>query len=189
MGLLPSSEDVDADQEGEPRVVGVDDDRVDEVLDALSSDTARTLLSEIYSDAGTPSELGDRTDLSIQTVSYHLDTLEENDLVRVAGTRYSEKGREMNVYAPPEDPVVVFVGTEERKTGFLDVLKRVFGAVLALFAATTYVFVETFGLSAGPPGTGAPSGGLLARPFVAFFLGGLFVLLLVVLWGTWRRLR
>lgn len=95
----------------------------------------------------------------------------------------------MDVYAPAEEPVVVFVGTQERKAGFLDLLKRVFGAVIALVAATTYVFVETFGFSAGPPGSGAPSGGILDLPFVTFFVGGLFVLLLVVLWGTWTRFR
>lgn len=189
MSLLPSTEDVDTDQQGGPRVVGVDDEQLDEVLDAISSDTARTLLAEIYSDAGTPSELSERIGLSIQNLSYHLDNLEDSGLVRVAGTRYSEKGREMDVYAPAEEPVVVFVGTQERKAGFLDLLKRVFGAVIALVAATTYVFVETFGFSAGPPGSGAPSGGILDLPFVTFFVGGLFVLLLVVLWGTWTRFR
>ena len=95
----------------------------------------------------------------------------------------------MNVYAPAEDPVVVFVGTQERKSGFLDLLKRVFGAVVALVAATAYVFVETFDYSAGPPGSGTPSGGVLDLPFIAFFVGGLFALLLVVLWGTWVRMR
>jgi len=189
MSLLPSTDDIDTDQRGEPRVVGVDDDQLDEVLNALSSDTARTLLAEIYSDASTPSELSDRTDLSLQNISYHLDNLEESGLIRVAGTQYSEKGREMNVYAPAEEPVVVFVGTQERKTGFLDVLKRVFGAVLALVAATTYVFVETFGFSGGPPGSGGPSGGLLDISFIAFFVGGLFVLLLVSLWVVWTRMQ
>ncbi|ERJ04835.1 transcription regulator protein [Halorhabdus tiamatea SARL4B] len=151
MSLLPSTNAVDTEQHGDPRVVGVDDEQLDDVLDAISSDTARTLLSEIYSDSGTPSELSDRTNFSLQNISYHLDNLEDSGLIRVAGTRYSEKGREMNIYAPAEEPVVVFVGTQERKSGFLDLLKRVFGAVVALVAATAYVFVETFGYSAGPP--------------------------------------
>jgi DNA-binding transcriptional ArsR family regulator len=190
MSLLPSTNAVDTEQHGDPRVVGVDDEQLDDVLDAISSDTARTLLSEIYSDSGTPSELSDRTNFSLQNISYHLDNLEDSGLIRVAGTRYSEKGREMNIYAPAEEPVVVFVGTQERKSGFLDLLKRVFGAVVVLVAATAYVFVETFGYSAGPPGSGgAPSGGLLDLPFIAFLVGGLFVLLLVVLWGAWTRIR
>lgn len=189
MSLLPSTDDVDTEQHGDPRVVGVDDEQIDDVLDAISSDTARTLLSEIYSDAGTPSELSERTDLSIQNISYHLDNLEDSGLIRIAGTRYSEKGREMNVYAPGEEPVVVFVGTQERKSGFLDLLKRVFGAVVALVAATAYVFVEMFSVSGGPPGSGAPSGGLLSRPIILFLVGGLLVLLLIVFWRIRIRMR
>lgn len=176
MSLLPSTEDVDTEQRGDPRVVGVDDEQLGEVLGALSSDTVRTLLSEIYTDVGTPSELSDRTGLSIQNISYHLDNLGSSGLIRVAGTQYSEKGREMNVYAPAEEPVVVFVGTQERKSEFLNLLKRVFGAVIALVAATAYVFVEMFSVSGGPPGSGAPSGGLLGRPFIVFLVGGLLVL-------------
>lgn len=189
MSLLPSKENFDGEQRGDPRIVGVDDDQLDEVLNALSSDTARTLLSAIYTDTATASELSDRTNHSIQKISYHLDALEESELIRVAGTRYSEKGREMNVYAPAEEPVVVFVGTQERKNGFLDLLKRVFGAGFFLLVATVYVFVETFGYSAGPPGSSMPSGGLLDLPFIAFLVGGLFVLLLVVLWGIWTQSR
>lgn len=111
------SRDVDTTQRGDPRIIGVDDESMDEVLDALSSDTARTILSEIYSNAVTPSEIRDRTDLSLQTISYHLSNLQDAALIQVAETEYSEKGREMNVYAPADDPCVVFVGTQERKSG------------------------------------------------------------------------
>lgn len=66
MDWLPSRK-VDGAQQGEPRIIGVDDENIDEALDAVSSTTARTLLSEIYSDPATPSDLRDRTDKSLQT--------------------------------------------------------------------------------------------------------------------------
>lgn len=189
MDILPSRTDTDTSQDGDPQVVGLDDDQLDEVLDVLSSDTARMILSEIYTVAATPSDIRDRTSLSLQIISYHITQLEEAGLIQVADTRYSEKGREMNVYAPADDPVIVFVGTEDRKTGLLELFKRVFGAGIMLVAATAYVFIETFGFSGGPPGSTAPTGGLLDISFVAFFLGGLSILLLVVLWGIWTRKR
>lgn len=137
----------------------------------------------------TPSELSDRTDESLQTVSYHLGKLEDAGLIHVADTRYSNQGREMAIYAPPDDPVLVFVGTEERKRGFLSLFKRVFGAVVLLLAATVYVMSRTFGYSSGPPGSRTAPHGLLTISFIAFFAGGLFVLALVVCWGVWVRLR
>ena len=182
------SRDVDTTQRGEPRIIGVDDESMDEVLDALSSDTARTILSEIYSNAVTPSEIRDRTDLSLQTISYHLSNLQDAALIQVAETKYSEKGREMNVYAPADDPCVVFVGTQERKSGLRDLFKRVFGAGILLLGATAFVFIQTLSFAA-PPGKGASGSGLAENGFAGFLLGGMFILALVVLWGVWTRYR
>ncbi|KZN26382.1 hypothetical protein A4G99_21530 [Haladaptatus sp. R4] len=188
MDWLPAR-DVDGTQRGDPRLIGLDDENIDEALDAISSATARTLLTEIYSDPVTPSDLRDRTDNSLQTISYHLGKLENAGLVRVADTRYSEQGREMAVYAPPDDPVVLFVGTEDRRNGLRDLFARVFGAGILLLGATIYVLYRTFEYSSGPPGSNPTSHGLLDISFIAFFTGGFFVLVLVLCWGIWVRLR
>lgn len=57
-------------------------------------------------------------------MSYHLEKLEDEELIAVAGTRYSEKGQEMKVYEPPEDLLVLFVGTQERKDSLRALVKR-----------------------------------------------------------------
>ncbi|WP_226023527.1 ArsR/SmtB family transcription factor [Halomicrobium salinisoli] len=132
MSLLPSrGPETSTTQDGELQVVGVDED-VAPLLDALSSETARSVLNAIYEDPGTPSEIADRLDMSIQKVSYHIDKLEEQELIAVAGTRYSEKGQEMTVYEPPEDPLVLFVGTEERKNSLTAMVKRLLPVVGSL---------------------------------------------------------
>ena len=119
-------------------VIGVDED-VDTLLDALSSDTARAVLNAIYDEPGTPSEIADRLDMSIQKISYHLEKLEDEDLISVAGTRYSEKGQEMTVYEPPEDPLVLFVGTRERKDSLRTMVKRLLPTVGILALASVAV--------------------------------------------------
>lgn len=161
MSLLPSSgPDASPSQDGEYEVVGVDED-VDAVIDALASDTARTVLNAIYEEPGTPSELADRLDMSIQKVSYHLDKLEAEDLIAVAGTRYSEKGQEMTVYEPPDDPLVLFVGTRDRKETLRTLLKRLVPAGL-LLALASLVVQRLF----------APSGSEGAEPMSAQTDGG-----------------
>ena len=187
VSLLPSTDDVTGEQEGEIQVLGVDEDDSADVFEALSSDTARRVLTAIYDESAPPSELADRLDISLQNVSYHLDNLEEAGVVRVADTRYSEKGREMNVYAPADEPVVVFVGTEERKTGFRDLLKRLVGAtgLLVVISALLFAF-QAFGRPGGA-GDELTILELLSFPGLEFLLGGLFVLGLVVLLWVWNR--
>lgn len=80
------------------------------VFEALSSETARTILEALYDRPGTASELADRVDTSIQNVHYHLQKLQSADLVDVVDTCYSTKGAEMDVYAPTNDPLVLSVG-------------------------------------------------------------------------------
>jgi len=139
MSLLPSrGPDASTSQDGELQIVGVDED-VAAVLDALSSETARNILNAVYEDPGTPSELAGRLDMSIQKVSYHLEKLEAEELIAVAGTQYSEKGQEMTVYEPPDDPLVVFVGTPDRKRTLRSMFERLLPAVGLLTAASVTV--------------------------------------------------
>lgn len=187
MSLLPSTDEVTGGQEGDIQVLGVDEDETADVFEALSTDTARRILTAIYDEPAPPSNLADRLDLSLQTVSYHLDNLEGAGVVQVADTWYSEKGREMDVYAPADDPVVVFVGTEERKTGFLDILKRLVGATGVLLLATGLLFVYQSLGGLGGAGRDPSNGVLPTVPGFEFFLGGVFVLGLVFLW--WARHR
>ena len=113
MSLLPSGFDPSAGDDADPRVVGVESDEADEILAALSSETARRLLSELHDRPGPPSELADRVDTSIQNAQYHLDKLEDAGAIEVVDTAYSEKGREMRVYAPADQPLVIFAGDDE----------------------------------------------------------------------------
>jgi len=159
MSLLPSrGPDTSTSQEGELQVVGVDDE-VAPLLDALNSETARAILNEIYEEPGTPSEIADRLDMSIQKVSYHIDKLDEQDLIDVAGTQYSEKGQEMTVYQPPDDPTVLFVGTQERKRSLTTMVKRLL-PVVTIVALGSLLIEQLFGdgvLSVGLGSGGADS--------------------------------
>jgi DNA-binding transcriptional ArsR family regulator len=74
-------------------------DEAGPVLESLSSDTAQSIVVELAGEPATPSEIVDRVGTSIQNVSYHLSRLEDAGLVTVVGTRYSEKGSEMKLYA------------------------------------------------------------------------------------------
>lgn len=80
-------------------VLGIDDAEADAVLAALSPDSAREILAALDDGPATAPELAERTDLTTQNVSYHLEKLVAADLVRTEGTR-GTGGNAATVYAP-----------------------------------------------------------------------------------------
>ena len=194
--LLPSSPDTSAAEETDPRVVGLDSEDADDLLSALSSDTAREVLATLHDEPDTPSGVADRVDTSLQNAQYHLGNLDDADLIEEIDTIYSEKGREMSVYAAADRPLVVFAGSEAERGGLEDALKSLLGAVGVLAAASLVVQWRLGDL----PGLGATGGADAGRgvstmeaettqaaadagaslpPGLLFFVGGLVALAVV----------
>ena len=199
--LLPSRPDAPAAEEADPRVIGLDSEDADDLLSALASDTAREVLATLHEEPDTPANVADRVDTSLQNAQYHLGNLEDAGLIEVADTVYSEKGREMNRYAPADRPLVVFAGPEEESKGLQSALTNLLGAVGILGVASLLVqwYVEgpPFGARAGGADAGGGDGGGMGTmsteaaptaadaagaglpPGLLFFLGGLLVLAVV----------
>jgi DNA-binding transcriptional ArsR family regulator len=194
MSLLPSKPDAVAPEDTEPRVVGVESEEADDLLSALSSDTARGLLAELHDAPAPPGELADAVGTSLQNAQYHLDNLQAAGAIEVVDTAYSEKGREMDVYAPADQPLVIFAGDHERSGTIRNALARLLGAAGVLGAASLAVellagnsFDGLFGggdvpdaaaMQTGATATETATAGL--PPGALFFLGGATVLLVAV---------
>lgn len=116
---------------GEPRVVALDSAEVDDIFETLSSDTRRDILKALYDGPSTPSELATLTDTSLQNVHYHLEKLSAVDLIEAIDTRYSSKGKEMQIYAPTNDPLI-FVESEETRSRVESSLERIVGVLSVL---------------------------------------------------------
>jgi DNA-binding transcriptional ArsR family regulator len=82
-----------------------------QTLEALASESARAILEQLTVEPAPASELATRIDMSIQNVGYHLTQLREAGLVVEAGVWYSERGKEMSVYTPRVEELVVRVPT------------------------------------------------------------------------------
>ena len=190
--LLPSDSEARAEQSGELQTLWLDSEEAGDLLSSIACDTARNVLTALHEEPATASEVADRVDTSLQNARHHLENLQEAGLVRVADTRYSSKGREMNVYAPSEDPMVVFVGRRDDENGLLDSLRQFVpvAAVLALASLLVQALVTptaTSTATGGIPrigqslGTAAGTTGL--PPGAVFLAGGLLVLAAVLLVG------
>jgi len=195
---------------GEPRALYLDSDDTGDPIASLSSDTARSILVALHDRPATASELADHVGTTVQNVRHHLENLQEADLVRTSETRYSSKGREMDVYAPVDRrPLVVVVGnsedddpleedrTETETEGFVDALSRFVGAVVGLTAVS--LLVQWLAVSPGggdlggvvrsPDAVGGGIGPVVAPPGLLFFAGGALVLAVASGWRYWQRNR
>ena len=117
--------------EGQPRVVDLEGEDADAVFSALSSATAREIYSQLNDEPGTPSDVAEAIDSSIQNVRYHLEKLEDAGLVEVIDTWYSSRGNEMSVYATTDGPLIV-TSDESRASRLKDALSRFLGGIAAL---------------------------------------------------------
>lgn len=198
MGLLPSRVFANPDPD-DPRVLDIEGADADRAFEALSSETARRILSVIYDQPRTPTEVRAEVGTSLQNVHYHLDKLESADLIEPAGTGYSEKGNEMTVYAPRNEALVLFAGHDHDRSRLESLLGRVLSMVLVLVTATAAIALLTRqraqqagadqGASLATESAADGAGGvatqpglvetLLADPAALFFLGGLVMLVAV----------
>jgi DNA-binding transcriptional ArsR family regulator len=210
MSLLPRRVETDR-RPDDARVLDIEGEAADRAFEVLSSATARRILTAIYEQPRTPPEVRDEVGTSLQNVHYHLDRLEDADLIEPAGIGYSEKGSEMTIYAPRSEAVVLFAGRESDRSRLRRILGRVLGLYILLAVAVTLVgsarelffgggqdggdvvtFTAESASTADAAATGAGGGpglgALLADPLVVFFLGGFVTIVgLAVYWWVAGR--
>lgn len=137
--ILPTKDEVKITLSGST-VVNLDSDRGEVILDALSSRTTREIFMEIYENETTISEISDEFDSSLQNIKYHVEKLEEAGLVESVATNYSEKGNEMDVYAPTNESIILVASRLEK----YDSLQK---AIKSIGLVTIFATLISFGFS------------------------------------------
>ncbi|ELZ14317.1 transcription regulator [Halovivax asiaticus JCM 14624] len=145
-GLLPTGGESTVTRSDDATVCFLDDDRADDVLAAVGSETAREICRRLCLETKTPSALATDLDRTVETVSYHLDHLVAADLVEPVDTVYSEKGREMTVYAAAADPTVLVFGSADNEAQLRAALGQLCSAVgpMAILIALKEVVTDGF---------------------------------------------
>lgn len=198
--LLPSR--VDPRPRDDPKVYGLEEEQTQDALSALSAETARKILTQLYDQPAAPAELQEEVGTSLQNVHYHLENLESADLIRQVGTRYSEKGNEMAVFAPASDAVVFMAGDQDSQSRLRRALARVVGGVGVLAAASLAFGAAVQRWLAPEPSESSSEVNIMNEPggtatevvnaidpALAFFLGGAFALTIVGSWIAVQRYR
>jgi len=113
-----------------------DDDKIDEKLlvlplgeesklitQTIANDTARQILELLADGSMSTSAIAKKLDIPLTTAQYNVEKLIEAKLVVVEKTKYSEKGREVKLYAPAKR-MIVLVPANTPRQAIMDVLKK-----------------------------------------------------------------
>ncbi|MGB8216752.1 MAG: helix-turn-helix domain-containing protein [Candidatus Methanoperedens sp.] len=108
------------------------------ITQVISNDTARQII-ELLADAPlSASDIAERLQAPLTTITYNLENLESVGLVKVERIKYSEKGREVKIYAPVRKLIVVVPEKTDRKS-VADLLRKYIGVILAAVLASSLI--------------------------------------------------
>ncbi|HEY9245924.1 MAG TPA: winged helix-turn-helix domain-containing protein [Candidatus Methanoperedens sp.] len=108
------------------------------ITQVISNDTARQII-ELLADAPlSASDIAERLQSPLTTIAYNLENLESVGLIRVERIKYSEKGREVKIYAPVRKLIVVVPEKTDRKSA-VDILRKYLGVTLAAVAVSSII--------------------------------------------------
>lgn len=80
-------------------LLSFDDDEGKRMVDALTNETSRKIVDALSGEEFTASQLAEKLDMSLQRVHYNLKKLEDVGVIRADSYKYSERGKEMDVYS------------------------------------------------------------------------------------------
>ena len=108
------------------------------ITQVISNDTARKII-ELLADAPlSATDIADHLQAPLTTIAYNLENLEGVGLVKVERIKYSEKGREVKIYAPVRKLIVVVPEKTDRKS-VTDIIRKYLGVILAAVLASSFI--------------------------------------------------
>lgn len=116
------------------------------ITQVISNDTARQIIGLLADAPLSANNIAQRLQAPLTTITYNLENLESVGLIKVEKIKYSEKGREVKIYAPVRKLIVLVPEKTDRKS-VADILRKYMGIILTAFLASS--LIELFMRNAG----------------------------------------
>ena len=196
------------------------DERAQKIAKAMGSPTAGDILHLLGDGPKSLTDITERLGLPMNTAKYHVENLLDAGVIAVADTKYSVKGREVKIYSLTNQLLIVAPRHSDVRSlllkyaslfGIVTVATLAIPSVLSLLSPRTMTG-EIFAAQAPAPavdtanGAGREAGVALMKasydataaapaagpdPALAFFLGGLLVILVLLCYEAflWKKMR
>ncbi len=130
---------IEIEDKGKKIIVLPLDDNSKEISQVLANDTARKILSLLSERSMTLTEICAELEIPLSSGEYSLKKLQDTGLIKIIGTKQSERNVEMKIYAPEEKFIVIAPKTM-KKEDTISALK----SLLPLFAI--WIIILGFGI-------------------------------------------
>lgn len=110
------------------------------ITQTVSNDTAMEIMELLAEGPMSTSQVAEKLNIPLTTAQYNIEKLMEADLVKIARTKYSEKGREVKLYEAMNRAIIILPG-KSGAGAVMDALKRY---VLILPVALAMAFVVEY---------------------------------------------
>lgn len=108
------------------------------ITQVITNDTARQII-ELLADAPlSANDIAQRLQAPLTTITYNLENLESVGLIKIEKIKYSEKGREVKIYAPVRK-LIVLVPEKTDKNSVADILRKYLGIILSAFFVSSLI--------------------------------------------------
>ena len=173
-------------------LVDLNEPKVKKLAETITSETSRKILNHLAEKEDSEQNISKVLEMPISTVHYHLQKLQEAELVKVEEFHYSPKGREVNHYKLANKYIIIapqkVAGLREKLKGILPVGLIIMGVSAVIEFVSRYPFQGTPEHARGY--MAADSLAMEAAPVVSsepnitlwFLIGGLGALGLYVLY-------
>lgn len=113
-------------------------DESKKITQVISNDTARQIIELLADSPLSANDIAQRLQAPLTTITYNLENLESVGLIKVEKIKYSEKGREVKIYAPVKKLIVLVPEkTDRRSVG--DLLRKYIGVIMAALFASSFI--------------------------------------------------
>ncbi len=117
-------------------------DESKKITQVITNDTARQIMELLAEHSMSASDIAKHLDVPLTTIKYNLENLVDVGLVKIERIKYSEKGRQVKVYAPVRKLIVV-VPEKLGSASITEILKKYLGVILAAVFASGFIELVT----------------------------------------------
>jgi DNA-binding MarR family transcriptional regulator len=117
-------------------------DESKKITQVITNDTARHIMELLAEHSMSASDIAKHLDIPLTTIKYNLENLVDVGLAKIERIKYSEKGRQVKVYAPVRKLIVV-VPEKLGSASITEILKKYLGVILTAVFASGFIELLT----------------------------------------------
>ena len=114
------------------KILATDDEKIHSYAELFTNESSRKILHLLFNEELSATQIAQKTDISLQSVKYHLNKLLALGVVKISKIEKNSKSQDMKIYSATKFSVVIVTPTLSKKTKESKLLVRSFRHIYKL---------------------------------------------------------